>query len=160
MPTLPQTMKAVVLTGHGGLDKLQYTDVPVPSPGPGEVLIEVRGCGMNNTDVWVREGAYGTDEDPDAVASWRRGAEPTLVFPRIQGTDTAGYIVAVGDGVCGWLLEVVLPCRGVEIVLSRGLEGESHQTNAVCWRGVSPLQPLLSLSQSRASFSVWGSMWA
>ena len=92
-------MKAVVLTGHGGMDKLEYRDVPVPVPVSGEVLIEVRGCGMNNTDVWVREGAYGTDEDPDAVASWRRGAEPTLVFPRIQGTDTAGYIVAVGEGV-------------------------------------------------------------
>jgi len=92
-------MKAVVLTGHGGLEKLQYTDVPVPSPCRGEVLIEVRGCGMNNTDVWVREGAYGTDDDPDAVATWRRGADPTLVFPRIQGADTAGYIVDVGQGV-------------------------------------------------------------
>jgi NADPH:quinone reductase-like Zn-dependent oxidoreductase len=53
---------------------------------------------MNNTDVWVREGAYGTDDDPTAVASWRRG-RPTLTFPRIQGADTVGVIAAVGDGV-------------------------------------------------------------
>jgi NADPH:quinone reductase-like Zn-dependent oxidoreductase len=53
---------------------------------------------MNNTDVWVRQGAYGTDEDPQAVASWRRG-KATLEFPRIQGTDTVGEIVAVGAGV-------------------------------------------------------------
>jgi len=94
-------MSAVLLTGHGGLDKLVYrTDVPVPSPGRDEVLIEVAACGMNNTDVWVRQGAYGTDEDPKAVATWRRAAEvSTLTFPRIQGTDTAGTIVAVGDGV-------------------------------------------------------------
>ena len=98
MTQLPENMKAVVLTGHGGLDKLEYRDVPVPEPGPGEVLIEVHACGMNNTDVWVREGAYGTDEDPDAVASWRRG-KPTLTFPRIQGADTVGAIAAVGDGV-------------------------------------------------------------
>jgi NADPH:quinone reductase-like Zn-dependent oxidoreductase len=92
-------MHAVLLTGHGGLDKLVYrSDVPVPKPGPGEVLIEVSACGMNNTDVWVRQGAYGTEQDPDAVSSWRRGA-PTLTFPRIQGADTVGRIAAVGNGV-------------------------------------------------------------
>ncbi len=96
--TIPKTMKAVVLTGHGGLDKLEYRDCPVPEPAADEVLLEVHACGMNNTDVWVRQGAYGTDDDPDAVASWRRG-KPTLSFPRIQGADTVGRIVAVGEGV-------------------------------------------------------------
>lgn len=99
--SIPDTMSAVLLTGHGGLDKLVYrTDVRVPKPGMGEVLVEVSACGMNNTDVWVRQGAYGTDEDPTAVATWRRAASvSTLTFPRIQGTDTAGRIVAVGEGV-------------------------------------------------------------
>ncbi len=96
--TIPKTMQAVVLTGHGGLDKLEYRDCPVPEPAADEVLLEVHACGMNNTDVWVRQGAYGTDDDPDAVASWRRG-KPTLSFPRIQGADTVGRIVAVGEGV-------------------------------------------------------------
>jgi NADPH:quinone reductase-like Zn-dependent oxidoreductase len=55
---------------------------------------------MNNTDVWVREGAYGSEQDPGAVSSWRgRGSASTLTFPRIQGADTAGRIVAVGPGV-------------------------------------------------------------
>ncbi|MFZ9037566.1 MAG: alcohol dehydrogenase family protein [Gammaproteobacteria bacterium] len=98
MGKLPETMKAVVLTGHGDLDKLQYMDYPVPTPAADEVLIEVHACGMNNTDVWVRQGAYGTDDDPEAVASWRRG-KPTLEFPRIQGADTVGKIVAVGDAI-------------------------------------------------------------
>lgn len=97
-PDIPRLMKAVLLTGHGGLDKLEYRhDVPVPQPAPGEVLIEVRACGINNTDIWVREGAYGTDDDPQATSSWRRNA-PTLTFPRIQGADTAGYVVALGEG--------------------------------------------------------------
>ena len=97
---IPEVMKAVQLTGHGGLDRLVYReDVPVPRPAAGEVLVRVSACGMNNTDVWVREGAYGTDEDPAAVASWRRGGENTLTFPRIQGADTVGRIVAVGEGV-------------------------------------------------------------
>jgi NADPH:quinone reductase-like Zn-dependent oxidoreductase len=96
-------MKAMLLTGHGGLDKLVYrADVPVPRPAAGEALIEVAACGMNNTDVWVRQGAYGTDSDPQATASWRRageGGNSTLTFPRIQGADIAGRIVAVGPGV-------------------------------------------------------------
>jgi NADPH:quinone reductase-like Zn-dependent oxidoreductase len=101
MNNIPKIMNAVVLTGHGGLEKLQFTEsFPVPTVMPNEVLIEVHACGMNNTDVWVRQGAYGTDDDPDAIASWRRG-KTTLTFPRIQGTDIVGEIVAVGEGVSG-----------------------------------------------------------
>mgnify|MGYP001554935468 CR=1 FL=1 len=96
---LPKTMKAVVLTAHGGLEKLVYRDdVPVPVCKTGEVLLEVTACGLNNTDVWVREGAYGTDDDPQAVSTWRRGRS-TLSFPRIQGADIVGRVVAVGSGV-------------------------------------------------------------
>ncbi|WP_137390964.1 alcohol dehydrogenase family protein [Rhodoligotrophos defluvii] len=95
---IPKTMKAIVLTGHGGMDKLVYRDMPVPTCQPGEVLLEVAACGLNNTDVWVREGAYGTDDDPEAVSTWRRGRS-TLTFPRVQGADIVGKIAAVGEGV-------------------------------------------------------------
>ena len=98
MTSLPKTMKAVALTGHGNIGMLHYGDYPLPQVAADEVLIEVHACGMNNTDVWVREGAYGTDDDPQAVASWRRG-KPSLEFPRIQGTDTVGAIVAVGTRI-------------------------------------------------------------
>ncbi|MDQ0323784.1 NADPH:quinone reductase-like Zn-dependent oxidoreductase [Pararhizobium capsulatum DSM 1112] len=99
MNAIPETMAAVRLMGHGGLDKLVYSrDVPVPPVAPGEVLIRVTACGMNSTDVWVRQGAYGTEDDPSAISTWRRQGN-TLAFPRIQGTDTVGHIVAVGDGV-------------------------------------------------------------
>jgi NADPH:quinone reductase-like Zn-dependent oxidoreductase len=99
MERIPERMKAVQLVGHGGLDQLVYRDdVPTPVPGAGEVLIDVHACGMNNTDVWVREGAYGTETDAQEVSTWRRGRS-TLEFPRIQGTDSVGVIVAVGEGV-------------------------------------------------------------
>jgi NADPH:quinone reductase-like Zn-dependent oxidoreductase len=98
MTVVPKTMAAVQLVGHGGLDKLVYNkSAPVPMPGAGEVLIKVTACGMNNTDVWVRQGAYGTEDDPSAVSTWRRKGN-TLTFPRIQGTDAVGHIVAVGAG--------------------------------------------------------------
>lgn len=53
--TVPDVMRAVVLTGHGGLDKLEYhEDWPVPVPGDGDVLIRVSACGLNNTDINTR----------------------------------------------------------------------------------------------------------
>lgn len=53
--TIPEKMAAVLLTGHGGIEKLEYrTDVPVPQPGHGEVLIQVAAAGVNNTDINTR----------------------------------------------------------------------------------------------------------
>ena len=104
---IPNTMRAVVLTGHGGLDKLVYhEDWPTPQAGPGEVLIKVHACGLNNTDVNTRSGWYsktvreatsgGTYAKVDEVdPSW--GGAP-IRFPRIQGADVAGTVVAVGAG--------------------------------------------------------------
>jgi hypothetical protein len=57
--SLPDTMRAMVTTGHGGFEKLSYrTDWPRPDPGPGEVLVKVGACGLNNTDINTREGWY------------------------------------------------------------------------------------------------------
>jgi NADPH:quinone reductase-like Zn-dependent oxidoreductase len=100
----------MVTTGHGGFDKLEYrTDWPRPEPGPGEVLVKVGACGLNNTDINTREGWYskavtgatGSTADTGAGASaedpsW--GGAP-IEFPRIQGADACGRIVAVGTGV-------------------------------------------------------------
>ncbi|THH39142.1 alcohol dehydrogenase [Aliishimia ponticola] len=108
--TLPKTMKAILLTGHGGLDRLEYrADVAVPQPAAGEVLIRVGASAVNNTDVNTRTGWYskavrgdtnsaateGYGGASDADGGWS-GA---LDFPRIQGADCCGKIVAVGTGV-------------------------------------------------------------
>ena len=76
MTKIPSSMKAMVLTGHGGMEKLEYhEDWPTPSPGPNEVLVKVHACGMNNTDVNTRSGWYSkavteatTGEGYDAVS--------------------------------------------------------------------------------------------
>jgi alcohol dehydrogenase len=81
-------MRAVLLTGHGGLEKLEYReDVPTPEPVEGEVLIAVSAAGINNTDIWTRERAYGREDDPSAASDWRRGNP--MRFPRIQGAETS-----------------------------------------------------------------------
>jgi len=94
---IPTTMKAMLLTGHGGPEKLVLdSNWPTPETGPDEVLIRVGACGINNTDIWVREGAYGAADDPDAVATF--GDSP-LQFPIIQGADISGVIVGCGQNV-------------------------------------------------------------
>jgi NADPH:quinone reductase-like Zn-dependent oxidoreductase len=96
---IPLRMSAMVLTGHGGIDKLHYqTDAVTPDPGPGEVLVQVTATAKNNTDRKAREGLYPTREKSD-VTSFQMGGKATLTFPRIQGADVTGRIVAVGEGV-------------------------------------------------------------
>ncbi len=108
---IPSSMTAVHLVGHGGLEMLHYRDdVPTPKPGAGEVLIKVAAAGVNNTDINTRIGWYskkvsgatntggaeGFEEVDDQDASW---SGVPLAFPRIQGADCCGRIVAVGAGV-------------------------------------------------------------
>lgn len=94
---VPETMKAMLLTGHGGPEKLVFnSNWPTPDVAPDEVLVQVGACGINNTDIWVREGAYGASDDPEAVASF--GDDP-LQFPIIQGADIAGAIVGCGTNI-------------------------------------------------------------
>ena len=112
MTSIPTRMAAVLLTGHGGFDKLAYRDdVPVPVPQRGEVLIRVGAAGVNNTDINTRTawyskavtegttsaggaGGYAAAKTEDS--GWT-GAAPS--FPHIQGADACGRIVAVGGGV-------------------------------------------------------------
>ncbi len=100
--TDPSVMTAAVTMGHGGPEQTEIRhDWPCPLPGPGEALVRVRAAALNNTDVWSRQGSYGSASDPDAVAGWKG---VPLDFPRIQGIDVAGEVAAVGTGVDeGWL---------------------------------------------------------
>ena len=100
-------MTAAVTLGHGGPEQtVVYTEWPCPQPAPGQALVRVTAAALNNTDIWSRAGAYGTAADPDAVVGWKG---VPLDFPRIQGIDVAGEVVAVGGGVgSSWLGRRVL----------------------------------------------------
>ena len=96
MKDIPKTMHAVLLTDHGGLEKLEYkTDIPVPVPESDEVLIKVSAAGINNTDINTRTGWYSKYKS-NVGGSW--SGEP-LKFPRIQGADVCGFIVSVGSKI-------------------------------------------------------------
>ena len=83
-----EAMLAVVTTGNGGLDRLDYREVRRPRPDEGEVLVRVLAAGVNATDVNTRVGWY---ED----GGWERSRPP---FPFIQGTDCCGRVAEVGPG--------------------------------------------------------------
>lgn len=96
---IPETMHAMCLMGHGDTDQLVYrNDVPVPAIKDDEVLVQVTATAKNNTDRKAREGLYPVGST-DEVTSFQMGGSPTLTFPRIQGADIAGRIVAVGSNV-------------------------------------------------------------
>lgn len=110
---LPTQMRASVLTGHGGLEVIEYrTDTSVPKPQANEVLVRVGACGVNNTDVNTRTAWYNREvaaelseefgvqgnqrASSSTASSWNTGS---ITFPRISGAATVGYIAAVGTDI-------------------------------------------------------------
>lgn len=98
------TMQAVVTTGTGGYDRLTLAEVPIPSPGPDEVLLNVLAAGVNNTDINTRLGWYassvkgGTETTSIDAGRQDGGWTGSTPFPLIQGADCCGRVVAVGPG--------------------------------------------------------------
>jgi NADPH:quinone reductase-like Zn-dependent oxidoreductase len=109
------TMMAVVTTGNGGYEKLEYRSVPIPKPGPGEVLLRVLAAGVNNTEINTRLGWYSSTvtTDTDGAAGAQEietahksdgGWNEATPFPLIQGTDCCGQVAQLGAGVDTTLL--------------------------------------------------------
>ena len=97
MTDFPMIMRGVWLIGHGDMDMLEIRqDIPTPVPGQRDVLVRVAAAGVNNTDINTRMAWYSKKEGASEDASWT--GKP-LEFPRIQGADVCGYIVAVGREV-------------------------------------------------------------
>jgi NADPH:quinone reductase-like Zn-dependent oxidoreductase len=109
-------MKAVQVTGYGDVDKLEVVEKSIPQPKENEVLIKVKACAINNTEIWMREGAYGTG----SKSGWRPEG---VQFPRIPGSDITGTVVEKGSGVEEDMV-------GKDVVLfpftSSGEEGTEH----------------------------------
>ena len=76
-------MKALRHHRHGGPEVRQGEELPDPSPGPGEVLVEVKAASVNHIDLWLRQG----------IPSF------PIRLPRIPGADAAGIVRAAGPGV-------------------------------------------------------------
>jgi NADPH2:quinone reductase len=80
--------RAVRFDAYGGIDVLYVADVEIPAAAAGEVVVEVRAAGINPGEASIRKGAF------DAVAP--------STFPSGQGSDFAGVVSAIGEGVSGF----------------------------------------------------------
>ncbi len=81
-------MKAVRFDEYGPVDVLQVVNVPRPSPGPGQVLVQVKAAGINPGEAKIREGLL--------AHLW------PATFPSGQGSDLAGIVAETGGSVAGW----------------------------------------------------------
>jgi NADPH:quinone reductase-like Zn-dependent oxidoreductase len=90
-------MKAVVVREHGGLERLELTDVPKPRPGPGQVLVRVRAVALNHLDLWVRRGIPGV----------------RFHLPIIPGSEVAGVIEELQGDAAQWTV-------GDEVIVAPG----------------------------------------
>src|SRR5690349_24454724 len=77
-------MKAVLLTDHGGPELLRYGEAPDPSPGSGEVVVDIHAASVNGADPKVRRG---------------KGRYQLDKFPHIMGRDFSGVVSQVGPSV-------------------------------------------------------------
>lgn len=78
-------MRAFVLTRYGGPDAMEFRQMPRPSPGPGDVLIQVYAAGLNPVDFKARQGMLRL------ISRYR--------LPIIAGSELSGVVVATGPGV-------------------------------------------------------------
>jgi NADPH2:quinone reductase len=83
---LPESAPALVVPRNGGVDVLEVRDVPLPTPGPSQVLVRVAAAGVNFIDTYQREGVY---------------AVPT---PFVGGSEGAGEVVGVGEHVTSFVV--------------------------------------------------------
>lgn len=77
-------MKAIQIHESGGPEVLQLVDLPIPQPGPGQVLIRIEAVGVNFVEIYFRKGVYKT------------------TFPFTPGTEAAGTVEELGPGVTGF----------------------------------------------------------
>ncbi|MEM7748847.1 MAG: alcohol dehydrogenase catalytic domain-containing protein, partial [Pseudomonadota bacterium] len=132
-----RTMMAVVTTGNGGYDKLDYRAVPVPVPQTGEVLLRVLAAGVNNTEINTRLGWYSSSvtESTSSTAVTQEGVAEQKVdggwneatpFPFIQGTDCCGRVDQVGDGVNDSLI-------GKRVIVRACMRPDGYETMYNVW---------------------------
>ena len=76
-------MRAFAIRNGFGLENLGFEEKPVPQPGPGEILVRVRAASLNYRDLMMVRGHYN----------------PKLSLPRVLGSDAAGEVIALGEGV-------------------------------------------------------------
>jgi NADPH:quinone reductase len=129
-------MKAIVVHEFGGLDVLKFEEIPTPKPAAGQVLVRVHAAGVNPYDTYMRAGTYAI--------------KPPL--PYTPGSDAAGVIEAVGDGV-----KKVKP--GDRVYTAKTLTGAYAQYALALEEQVHPLPEKISFAQGAGIWIPYGTAY-
>jgi NADPH:quinone reductase len=129
-------MKAIVVHEFGGLDVLKFEEIPTPKPAAGQVLVRVHAAGVNPYDTYMRAGTYAI--------------KPPL--PYTPGSDAAGAIEAVGDGV-----KKVKP--GDRVYTAKTITGAYAQYALALEEQVHPLPEKISFAQGAGIWIPYGTAY-
>ena len=142
---LPATMKAVVISTYGEAEVLQYTEVPTPTPGAAQVLVEVKAMGLNYLDIFVRRGMPG-----------RR-----TPLPHISGGDIAGVVAAVGSEVSTVSVgaRVLVDPAVPEGAIGEDVPGGMAEYTRVPASNLIPIPDLVSFEEAACLPIAYGTAW-
>jgi NADPH:quinone reductase len=129
-------MKAIVVHEFGSLDVLKFEEIPTPKPAAGQVLVRVHAAGVNPYDTYMRAGTYAI--------------KPPL--PYTPGSDAAGVIEAVGDGV-----KKVKP--GDRVYTAKTITGAYAQYALALEEQVHPLPEKISFAQGAGIWIPYGTAY-
>ncbi|WP_345428486.1 NADPH:quinone oxidoreductase family protein [Actinoallomurus vinaceus] len=97
--SIPATMRALQQTSLNGPQDLRLiTDAPVPTPGPGEVLIRVTAAGVNYCDIYQAGGTFGGGPQPPYLAGIEGVGEVTAIGEGVTGLEPGSHVIGVGYG--------------------------------------------------------------
>ncbi|WP_423066659.1 NAD(P)H-quinone oxidoreductase [Devosia sp. CN2-171] len=116
--TVPADMTAIAISSFGGPEVLQPVTLPVPRPGPGEVLIRVAAAGLNAPDLGQRRGTYNPPSDASPLPGLEVGGEIAALGPDTRGFRVGDLVVALTHG--GGYAEYVAVPAGQVLPLPRG----------------------------------------
>ena len=155
-------MKAVYFTEHGDIEKLTYGDLPDPVPGPGEVLVRVRACGLNHADRWIRQGLPMLRVPMPFTLGQDIGGEVAAVGPATDAS-LVGARVIVNQGVSCGRCEHCLSgrdnfCASYQLI-GKNLPGGYAEYVKVPVQNLVPLPPELSFVTAACLPAVFITTW-
>src|SRR4051812_16951591 len=91
-------MKTAQVTGFGGVEQLQILEVPEPKPGKGELLIRVKACGLNGSDLLQREGVYPGGPKPPFFPGLEGAGVVESHGPEVEGPPVGSSVAFLSSG--------------------------------------------------------------
>src|SRR4051812_37293995 len=119
--SIPATMRALQQTSlDGPRDLRPITGAPVPSPGPGEILIRVTAAGVNFVDISQSRGTFAGGPRPPYLAGIEGAGEVAAVGEGVTGLEPGAHVVGVGIGGGAFAEYMVLPAAAAVPVPAGG----------------------------------------